>query len=161
MRDDNGNVIGVRLRCPTTARKWAVKGSKAGLFYDPDALRAPIPRLYVCEGPTDTAAVLSLGLDVVGIPSAGGGADLLVSLCRRIRPTEIVLIADGDGPGLAGMSKLAGALVIVAPVRIVSPPKHFKDAREWVTCGADRKLIESFADRAPGQSIGIVRLQDE
>lgn len=154
MRDDADNVIGVRLRCPTTSTKWAVQGSRAGLFYDPDSLRAPI-RLYVCEGPTDSAAVLSLGLDVVGVPSAGACAELLASLCRRLRPGEIVLMADGDGPGVAGMSKLADTLVIVAPVRIVSPPAGVKDARGWIVGGADRSAIESAVDRAPVSSIEI------
>jgi len=158
MRDGAGAVIGIRLRCPETAKKWAVFCSKAGLFYDPNAMRAPIRRLYACEGPTDTAALLWLGCDVVGVPSAGGGCDLLASLCRRIRPSEIVLMADNDGPGLAGMSKLADSLMIVAPVRIVSPPLHFKDSRDWITGGCDRKIIESFADRAPIRSIEIARV---
>lgn len=153
MRNDAGAVIGIRLRCPEMAKKWAVKGSKAGLFYDPDTMRAQIHRLFVCEGCTDTAAMLWLGCDAVGVPSAGGGGDLLASLCRRIRPGEIVLMADNDGPGLAGMSKLADSLVIIAPVRIVSPPSGIKDARAWVVGGVDRSVIESAADLAPVQSI--------
>jgi DNA primase len=156
MRDDAGAVIGVRLRCPTTARKWAVTGSCAGLIYSADLLSIECPeRLMVTEGPTDTAALVSIGLNAVGVPSAGGGAELLESLCRRLRPGEIVLMADGDGPGIDGMRRLADVVMIVAPVRVVSPPAGVKDARAWVVSGADRSVIESAADGAPVRSILI------
>jgi hypothetical protein len=156
MRDDAGAVIGVRLRCPNTARKWAVKGSRAGLIYSAELLSTESPeRLMVCEGPTDTAALLSIGFDAVGVPSAGGGAELLVGLCRRVRPGEIVLMADGDGPGIAGMRRLAGEVAIVAPVRIVSPPAGVKDARAWVCGGADRLTIESAIDAVSVLSMAI------
>lgn len=158
MRNAAGDVVGVRLRCPKTGKKWAVKGSRAGLFFALDLLTIERPeRLIVCEGPTDTAAMLAVGLHAVGVPSAGGGSDLLVSICRRLRPGEVVMLADGDGPGLEGMSRLADALVIMAPVRIVSPPRGVKDARAWIVGGADRSVIESAADRAPVRSIEIVR----
>ena len=122
MRDAAGDVIGVRLRCPKTAKKWAVKGSRAGLIYPADLLEVERPeRLLICEGPTDAAALLSIGFPVVGVPSAGGGRDLLVALCRRWLPAEVVIVADADGPGLLGAERLADALMIVAPVRIVSP----------------------------------------
>lgn len=154
MRDDVRGVIGVRLRCPTTARKWAVTGSRAGLIYSDDLLTIESPeRLLVTEGPTDTAAILSIGFDVVGVPSAGGSADLLENLCRRLRPLEIVLMADGDGPGIDGMRRLADVVMIVAPVRIVRPPAGVKDARAWVVGGADRSVIESAIQTAQVLSI--------
>lgn len=153
MRGDGGQVIGVRLRCPTTARKWAVRGSRAGLIFDPDLLSVERSRrLWIVEGPTDTAALMSIGLDVVGVPSAGGGADLLVELARRMLPIEMILVADADGPGLAGAERLADAVMIVAPVRVVSPVAC-KDARAWVCGGADRSVIESAADSVSIRSI--------
>lgn len=153
MRDAIGSVIGVRLRCPTTARKWAVKGSMAGLIYDPGLLSIERPRrLWIVEGPTDTAAMLSIGLDVIGVPSAGGGADLLVELARRLLPIEVIVVADSDGPGMAGAERLADAVMIVARVRIVSPVAC-KDARAWVCHGADRWVIESAADSVSVRSI--------
>ncbi len=72
MRDAVGGVIGIRLRCPHTARKWAVPGSRAGLFYPAEIFKAERSlRVFVTEGPTDTAALLSIGLPAVGVPSAG------------------------------------------------------------------------------------------
>lgn len=153
MRDADGSVVGVRLRCPTTARKWAVKGSRAGLIYDPGLMSIERPwRLWIVEGPTDAAALMSIGLDVVGVPSAGGGAELLVELARRLRPIEMIVVADSDGPGVAGAERLADALMIVAPVRVMSPVA-FKDARAWVCGGADRSVIESAADSVSVRSI--------
>jgi phage/plasmid primase-like uncharacterized protein len=149
MRDAAGDVIGVRLRCPSTAKKWAVRGSRAGLFYPVDLLSIERHgRLYVTEGPTDTAALLSIGLSVVGVPSAGGACDLLVKLTRRLMPIEVIVVADADGPGLAGAERTADAVMIVAPVRILSPV-GCKDARAWVCAGADRSVIESAAEVSP------------
>ncbi|WP_168164319.1 primase-helicase zinc-binding domain-containing protein [Pirellula sp. SH-Sr6A] len=154
MRDGEGIVIGIRLRCPQTTQKWAVRGSAAGLFYCPTMLAIERPeRLWCVEGPTDTAALLSVGLSAVGVPSAGGGADLLVALARRVRPGEVVIVADRDDAGRRGAERLADALVIVAPVRVATPPEGVKDARAWVVGGADRAAIESMADSAPVRSI--------
>jgi DNA primase len=103
----------------------------------------------VCEGPTDAAALLSVGLDAVGVPSAGGAVDLVVALARRVKPTEVVIVADADDAGQRGAERLRDALVIVAPVRIMNPPKGLKDSRAWVCSGCDREVIERVADVAP------------
>lgn len=156
MRDDVGSVIGVRLRCPKTARKWAVRGSRAGLFYDPDLMKVEHPRrLWIVEGPTDTAALLSIGLDAVGVPSAGGGADLVDGLARRLRPELVVIVADADGPGLMGAERLADALMIVAPVVLICPPDGVKDSRAWIVAGADRGTVEGVADTDPVHRLKI------
>ena len=162
MRDAAGAVIGVRLRCPSTAKKWAVKGSAAGLFYPVTLMNTEHPeRLMVCEGPTDTAAMLSVGLHAVGVPSAGGCCDLVTQLVRRLNAAEVVIVADADGPGLAGAERIAEALLIVARVRIVSPCDGAKDARAWVCGGADRAVIESAADRCSVRSIAMEGVSNE
>lgn len=154
MRDAAGDVIGVRLRCPATAKKWAVRGSSAGLFYPIDLLSVERPkRLFVCEGPTDTAALLSIGLATVGVPSAGGSRDLLVALCRQVMPAEVAIVADADGPGIDGAERLADAVMAVAPVRIVSPGYGAKDSRAWVMAGADRSFIDAAANGVDVRSI--------
>jgi phage/plasmid primase-like uncharacterized protein len=154
MRDDAGDVIGIRLRCPKTARKWAVRGSKAGLIYSTDLLSIERPgRVLVCEGPTDTAALLSVGIDAVGVPSAGGGRDLLSALFERLRPSDVVIVADGDGPGLLGAERTAEALASVVPVRVISPPEGIKDARAWVCGGADGEAVLRACDASLVQSL--------
>lgn len=156
MRDAKGRVIGVRLRCPETAKKWAVTGSRAGLFI-PSAMDCSVGRLFVCEGPTDTAALLSIGMAVVGVPSAGGAADLLSLLVRDRGPAEVVIVADGDGPGCDGAERLAEAVLPIRPVRVLSPPVRYKDARDWVGHGADRRIVLDAADAAPVRCLKVRR----
>jgi phage/plasmid primase-like uncharacterized protein len=155
MVDADGRVIGIRLRCPETARKWAVVGSRAGLFV-PTGL-ASVRRLFVCEGPTDTAALLSIDLPAVGVPSAGGVPDLLARLIRRLMPADVVIVADGDGPGRAGADRLAAAVIPVRPVRVMSPPDGVKDSRAWVGLGATGHIIEDAAEATPIRSLRIGR----
>ena len=69
-------------------------------------------RVFVTEGPSDAAALLSVGLDVVGVPSAGGCADLLARLVRRLEPEDVVIVADGDGPGQRGAMTLARCFTV-------------------------------------------------
>ena len=72
MRDGYNNIVGIRLR--SAQGKFAVRGSRQGIF---TASVAPQPVLFVCEGPTDTAAALNLGLFAVGRPNCCcGGLDI-------------------------------------------------------------------------------------
>jgi hypothetical protein len=156
MRDADGHVVGIRLRSPETARKWAVTGSRAGLIYDSHAMHEArsMSRLWIVEGPTDTAALVSLDLDAVGVPSAGGSRVILSAFAKRMRPDELVIVADADDAGQRGAERLREALILVAPVRLIAPPDGIKDARQWVTSGADRASIEAAADAFP-----VMRLQ--
>jgi hypothetical protein len=64
MCDGYGEVVGIRLR--NERGKFAVRGSRQGVFV------AGVPAqktLFVCEGPTDTAAAVDLGLFAVGRPN--------------------------------------------------------------------------------------------
>lgn len=156
MRNDAGDVVGVRMRCPKTAKKWSAKGSRAGLFYPMELLTVEQPELLiVCEGPTDTAAMLAVGLHAVGVPSAGGSIDLLLALCRRLRPEYLQVMADADGPGAAGAERVADALVIVAPVVIVTPSGGCKDSRAWVVGGAGKDAIIAAGEVAPVRRLAI------
>ena len=147
MRSADGNVIGIRLRL-SSGRKLSVKGGREGLFL-PEGLQSG-GRLLVCEGPTDTAALLDLGFSAVGRPSCSGGVKHLVELTRRLRPVEITIVADGDAPGQRGADTLANKMVAYAPaVRIVTPPAGVKDAREWKRNGATTANVQMAIDAAP------------
>ena len=135
MRDWRGNIIGIRLR-DHTGHKWAVRGSRAGLFYA-EGIAATI---YVCEGPTDTAAGLSIGLQAVGRASCLGLEDEVDRLAKRKQARRIVIVSDNDGPGQRGAVKLADVLTV--PSVIWTPPA--KDLREFVQCGGTHHLIDSL-----------------
>jgi hypothetical protein len=135
MCDGNGNSVGIRLRADD-GRKWAVRGSKQGIFIpatDPKSIA------YICEGPTDTAAALTLGLFALGRPSCNcGGPDLRVA-CRRLGVHWVVLVADNDAPGLQGAIRVAKEVGLRHV--IWTPPT--KDIREFLQAGGTRALIES------------------
>ena len=135
MRDAEGRISGLRYRHITTGRKWSEKGSKDGLFYSATALHAPCPNglLYITEGPTDTAAALSLGVEAVGRSSCTSGTQLLIDFIRARRVRSVRIVADNDAPGWDGARRLSAALPI--PSRIILPPLGLKDLRAWYRSG--------------------------
>ncbi len=156
MRNGAGEIVGIRLRCSVTGQKKSVAGSLAGLFYDPKMM-ASIEhgeRIWITEGASDTAAGLSLELAAVGVPSAGCGVDLLSGLGHRVRPSEWVIFADGDGPGIEGAKRLRVDLALIAPVRIIHPPEPIKDLRAWLGRGLSWQAIEREADASEVFTLG-------
>lgn len=147
MTDVSGEVRGIRLRSPS-GFKYSIKGSKQGLFVPSDLPDTDL--LLVTEGPTDAAALLDLGFVAVGRPSCSGGRGLLVDLVRVWRHPEIVIVADGDGPGRRGAESLAALLAAYSPaVRVIAPPKGIKDARQWKRTGATKQDVLVAIQRAP------------
>src|SRR5439155_4372061 len=110
-----------RLRRPDGA-KFAVRGSKDGLFLPATDSNDESGALLICEGPTDTAALLDMGYsNVIGRPSCTGGIKLLVAIVRQ-RFRDVVVISDGDTPGRIGAHNLASVLAVYAPtVRVIAP----------------------------------------
>ncbi len=148
MRDGNGEIVGVRLRSESGS-KWAIPGSKPGLFYDPN--RRMSDPVLICEGPTDTAALLDMGFFAVGRPNCSGGGPQLEEL---LAGHDVVIVSDRDSPherpdgsiwfpGQEGAVNLARRLTHVCPsVKIIQPPNPYKDAREWVFSGATRNKFK-------------------
>lgn len=134
MSDGRGRVVGIRLR--NESGKFAVKGSKQGIF----ETNAPVQTiLYVCEGPTDTAAANQLGLFAVGRANCCCGGLEVREYARRAGVTHIVLVADNDKPGLDGARKVACLLNL--PFVIYVPPS--KDLRKFVCLGGTREMVEN------------------
>ena len=134
MRDGYNNIVGIRLR--SAQGKFAVRGSRQGIF---TATVSPQPVLYVCEGPTDTAAALDLGLFAVGRPNCCcGGLDIKL-YHRRYQITRAVIVSDNDKPGLDGARKVGTELQLSFAVYV--PPA--KDLREFVRFGGTQQMIEN------------------
>ena len=135
MRDGSGKIDGIRLRADS-GRKWAVKGSHQGIFL-PD-IRPAVPDVaLICEGPTDTAAALSIGFLAVGRPSCLGCEAIINVTIKRLAIRRAVIVSDNDGPGKAGAAKLAAGLRV--PNKTIVPLA--KDFREWVRAGASQPLV--------------------
>lgn len=132
-----------------------------------DAGTLPDDPVFVCEGASDTAALLSLSLTAVGVPMAGHCGPMLAEL---LAGRHVVHVADADDAGRRGAKKNAEATIErCLSVRTIEPPERKKDAREAVLAGADRDafLMLAMADgaikREPVPIDGapvIVRLSD-
>lgn len=143
MRDGDGRIVGIRLRGAkdAAARKWSIVGSRQGLFLPPVLdLTAPVPTVYLCEGPTDTAALLGLGLNAMGRPNdRGGGEYICARLARFGVLCAVVVVLDRGESGIDGGNELAAMIQarrLAHSVRTLLPPEGFKDARAWVRGGA-------------------------
>jgi hypothetical protein len=145
MFDAARQVIGIRLRAED-GRKWAVPGSHNGLFW-PDGLAGAGP-LLVCEGPTDTAALLDLGYDAIGRPSCTGAVEMVIEVVRTSRCRDVVVVADADAPGIDGADRLARALTEAGRRPKVIRPLQCKDARAWVRDGATRAVVDCAISNA-------------
>ena len=139
MSDGQGSTIGIRLR-NDAGMKWAWPGSKQGIFLPtmvPDRARieyGAFERAYLPEGPTDTAALLSMGLCAIGRPTCNFNGEYIREALQRLGIKEIY-------PGIEGAYKLKKELGVRSVVWM--PPSPVKDAREFYRRGGTRQLIES------------------
>lgn len=143
MRRADGVIWGLRIRRPD-GRKFCYIGSREGLFFDP-ALRCRGERVFICEGPTDCAALMGLDLKAVGRPSNIGGAQLLREWLYLYQPSAITIIMDRDenkaaqnqtAKGVDILVEIAAKINIMA--RIIWPPPGIKDVRDCVRLGLTR-----------------------
>jgi 5S rRNA maturation endonuclease (ribonuclease M5) len=143
MRGGDGEYKGIRLRADD-GRKWAVTGSKEGVFY---AFGIPnvTDTLYVVEGPTDTAAGMSIGLDVCGRPSCYGGIDEIRVIVRNQKYKRVVVVSDSDDVGRRGAKTLIDALWV--PRCILTLPT--KDLREFVKEGGNTSTLSYLLHGIP------------
>ena len=125
MFNARGQITGMRLRTPA-GRKFAVKGSRAGMFL-PRGPRTAWSML-ICEGTTDAAAMLDAECNVLGRHACRGQVAMIT---EYVKGRDVVIVADPGAPGQEGAVQLAEALHSVCPrVRLFTPPRG-KDAREW------------------------------
>jgi hypothetical protein len=154
MCDGYGNVVGIRLR--SERGKFAVRGSRQGIFLSEGRASSPSgppsdsqlstlnsqlfgSTLFVCEGPTDTAAAVELGLFAAGRPNCCCGGAEIRTHARRHRCANAVLVSDNDKPGLDGARRVGSELGL--PWAVYVPPA--KDLREFVRLGGTRAMIEN------------------
>lgn len=155
MHDGDGKVCGIRLR-NDDGFKWAYPGSKSGIFipqYPNGVGCINTKRVYIPEGPTDTAALLSIGLTAVGRPNCATGTKQLRAWLTSMYVREVVIVADNDEmkrlgpregrPGIEGAQRLQRELGMKSVIFIPFSP--CKDARELVRRmpGLARQMIES------------------
>ncbi len=149
-RDAAGEVVGMAKRYDDGSKGFVAGGKRGLTFAHPlnaYAGSTMVDPVFVVEGASDTAAGLAMGLDVIGRPSATGGAQHLAEL---LKDRHVVIVAENDAPGQAGAKAIADKLLgVVRTLRIVSPSAEHKDLRAWYAAvGGITKaeLIEIVAD---------------
>ena len=127
MLRNHGRLIGIRVR-PRGGKKFAIKGSRNGLFIPNNLTGEGV--VYVCEGESDTAALLTCGLPAVGRPSCNSGERLLAELLRN---RDVGVCMDRDGAGRRGAKQLVEYLRCHASdVMMLEPPDKYNDMRDWL-----------------------------
>lgn len=137
MKNGAGEVVGFRTRY-TNGDKLAIKGSQGGLFI-PNANVDIGDVAYLPEGPTDTAAMLTMGFYTIGRPSCNSGTEFLRATLKRLSIRRVVVVADNDEektrpngtkwrPGLDGAKRLKKDLGLMSVLWM--PPNPIKDCRE-------------------------------
>ena len=151
MRNYNNEVVGIRLRTDT-AKKFAEEGSRNALFI-PQCKSEEL--VFLPEGPTNTAAALSIGLYAIGRPSNSAGAAEIACFIKKHHITRAVVIADTDNdkerddgssfnPGFDGAQSLQKQLPVWSCL-IALPAK---DVRKFVQSGGTGELVHALVSQA-------------
>lgn len=147
MYDDQG-VCGIRLRRVDDGFKYAMLGSRNGVFMRGLPVKGEV--CVIVEGPTDAAAALTMGFQsVVGRPFCKGGNKIIAGFLDQWEPSCVVIVADSDPVGVAGAEQLADELCGKHDVRVIEPLDGAKDLRAWLRLGATRAVVEEAAEMAP------------
>lgn len=132
-------ICGISTRAENGEKK-VLQDSKRGLYLPVSLGKRPGP-IFIVEGATDTAALTSMGLAVVGRPSALARAELLDNLLARVPKERSIIVVgefdpkqDGRWPGREAAELTAKRLSqeLRRPVQWALPPESAKDAREWL-----------------------------
>jgi hypothetical protein len=149
MRDGRERIIDIRVR--GSKGKWCITGSRQDLFWPEGVYSGSDYPLVICEGPTDCAALLTIGFDAIGRPSCLGGTGYIIEFLKG-RRRDVIILADKDPPKerpygsvwypeQEGAVRLSQAILpLVKSLKIVKPPFH-KDVRAWHNAGATREAL--------------------
>ncbi|MEM9586264.1 MAG: hypothetical protein AAGA03_03205 [Planctomycetota bacterium] len=143
MRNAEQQVVGIRMRRWGGSQKWSIKESRSGWFL-PSGRKRPTKSLVVCEGGSDTAAALSLGLTAVGRASCNAPVHDVDFLVRRhaLADSVVRVLADHDDAGVRGAERFADAVASHGfDAAVVIPPTRGWDFRDWVNAGARREDV--------------------
>jgi len=154
MFDSKRHVIGLRTRHAVDHRKRSLTNSQSGVFW-PLGLD-PADPLWICEGPTNCAALLTLGVQAIGRSHNTGSMDLLTPILHAWKSRDIIIVPDRDHPGsdaaeltTIGLTALIGAALRARKyVKVVRPPGR-KDIRESLQRGLTPATLLAVADAMP------------
>jgi hypothetical protein len=148
-----GTICGIRIW--KHGAKFCLLDSQNG-FFIPRGFSSDLDVVYIVEGPTDTAALLDMGLDAIGKPNVNACTNELISWLLEHRPGLAVFVGENDNPDargvVAGIDKTkeqcSRATAAGLSTAFVLPPRG-KDVREWKTrYGGTRDMLELLVRNA-------------
>lgn len=154
MRDAASHIVGIRLRA-SNGSKFAVTGSHQGMFIPQYSYPVKLPDLvFLPEGPTNTAAVLSLGKYAIGRPSSNGAVLSVADAVKRSGCRRAVIVCDTDpdrvreggthfNPGADGAELLASHLTIPNATLLLP----CKDMRDFIRSGGDAATLDYLVNQ--------------
>ncbi len=147
IRRPTGQIVGIATRS-ITGKKKHLYGSASGQgLFIPGRLQ-PEKALFIPEGASDTASLLSLGLNAVGRTSVTTAHDLVgqFAVLRGFR--HVIAVADNDEHE-RGQRAAAALAQYLKPFRcwpyLLIPPE--KDVRQWIALGATIRDIRERIQR--------------
>lgn len=148
MKSGIGEVVGIRTR-PLKGGKLTMAGGHPGLFV-PEAV-TPGNLRAICEGESDTAAALTMGVQAIGIPGAGS---VVAEVCRYVSQAAVTtpcIVGDNDSAGGSSVESVKAALLAVdIPCKVLFPPPKYKDLRQWAAeCNLSCEEFLAAVDRQP------------
>ncbi len=142
-------IIGFQYRFPD-GDKYTLKKTHLGLFIP----RVPVQKImWVAEGASDTATLLTLGLYAIGKPSVKCCNDMVVEFAHAHNIERIIICVDNDAKenprtkkmeriGLEYSEKLSAKIGIENS--LLRLPEEFKDVRAFIRSGKTRAELEKL-----------------
>lgn len=128
--DSDWHIVGIYTR-DNEGNKKLLPGSTSGLFL-PNSFRSKPGVTFVAEGMSDTAALATIGLNVVGRYNAGCNVECLVKL---LACHTTYIIADTGAAGERGAKELGIALNCAGVIHMPSGTTPIKDVRDLLCTG--------------------------
>lgn len=159
VRNSDDEIIGIQRRFPD-GKKSMTKGSQVGIII-PRLNWSNLNILFICEGASDTATAINMGLRAISRLNYCTGKDHIIKFCIKKRPQKVVIVADNDVDGIRGAKTLGlnisqgyKVFTVTCPkIIIVIPPTDIKDLREWkekgLTLDELMKIVEKNLDFEP------------
>jgi hypothetical protein len=147
--DDRRHVVGIAYRQVRASEKFRIfeEGGWRGLILPSDL--GTNSTLYMCEGMSDTAAMLSAGRSALGRSSAQASnrtrAWLVRLVAERCGDRRVVVVGDRNEAGIAGARELAERLAAECrrEVRWALPRRGYTDIRDqWVATGTIKLKLQ-------------------
>lgn len=142
--DWQNKVIGVRLRVDD-GRRCGFAGGKNGIIR-PSTVKIDSSPLYICEGESDVAVALDMGLNVIGRPGCNAAVPYIKQFVKRSY-RDVIIISDADDPGVKGAKSLAAeiqdcckSVKVIMPKRADNDLRGARDSGNW-----DKRAIEQIA----------------